>query len=676
MFYINRLFKCFYSVRDKGSVKRKCKNARKYCISLFFISLCTVLHGQDFQDSTQIDSARYAMDTEEGINYTPTYYYYIHSLLPTTPKRMFADTSIFNLYNQDVSLHSRNLYANLGMFGHAHFPMNFTFERLHGFTYKTLPFLSYLRTIENWKMYHPDKIYTHLEWNFISGGEHHFSAAHAQKITDDLNFGLSLETVFAQGRYVQQKVRDVNVGVTFDYLMPSHRYGFNAYYICNYLNLNENGGILHDSLFENGNTSLSLINVRFNDANNTIFQNTFFFRHFLALSGKDTMGMAKKGIGFLVHDIQFNASKNRFTDHQRNSDFYDVFYFHQDSTSDSIKNYLLRNSFMWTNYLPNDTLPNKANYLHIAAGILYDFIQVNGLQDFISVNGGTSVVIRSLKPFINNQLTPFGRVHTQLFSRLDIEASAFFTLNGYNAGDLTLNGKMGLDIAKKENSKHEIAFKLGFYNYSPDYFFSHAMTNNYFWDNELKKQQTLFLGAEWNRKEYSLGLNYYSLHNYTLLDINSLPMQLSDFANVYQFSAYIPFHYKGFGFNTNIYAQYTDNEVVRIPNFAGRQSVYYGFYLFKKALYLQSGFDFMYNTAYYANAYNPALQQFQLQNTREIGNYGYLDFYLRAKINRFVVSAKVTHFWAGLFGKNYYLVPHYPARDFGFAAGVWWRFYD
>jgi hypothetical protein len=200
--------------------------------------------------------------------------------------------------------------------------------------------------------------------------------------------------------------------------------------------------------------------------------------------------------------------------------------------------------------------------------------------------------------------------------------------------------------------------------------------NNFFWKNELKKQQTLFLGVEWNHKQYSLGLNYYTLHNYTLLDANSLPMQLTDFANVYQFTAYIPFHYKGFGFNTNIYVQYTGHAAVRIPKFVGRQSVYYGFFLFKKALYLQSGFDFLYNTAYYANAYNPALQQFQLQNTKEIGNYGYLDFYLRAKINRFVLSAKLTHFWAGLLRKTYYFVPHYPARDFGFAFGISWRFYD
>lgn len=649
------------------------KEIKKYCIALILVLLGVVLHGQNFQDTTNIDSARYAMDSEEGINYTPTYYYYIHSLIPTTPVRLFADTSIFNFHNQDVSLRSRNLYANLGIFGQAQFSINFAFERIHGFTYKTLPYPSYLRTIEHWKMCQPDKTYTCLEWDLINGGENHFSADHAQKITDDLNFGLSLETIFAKGRYVRQRARNVNLGVTFDYLMPSHRYGFNAYYICNFMDLNENGGIVHDSLFEQSPLSNPLgINVRFENASNSIFQNTFFFQHFLALSGSDSLGMAKKGIGFLVHNIQLNTSKNRFTDNRLDSNFYSNFYFNPDTTSDLTKNYLLRNSILWTNYMPNDTMSRKANYLHIAAGILYDFILVKDTfgRDISAYRGNP-------KPFVNNQLTPFGRIHTQLFNFLHIDASLFFTLNGYNTGDLTLNGKVGLDFSNKNDYQHELALNLGLYNYSPDYFFTYLTANNYHWDNnQFKKQQTVSIGAEWVYKEYVLSLNYYSLHNYTLLDTNALPIQLTDFANVYQLAAYIPFHYKGFGFNTNIYVQYTDHKSIRIPVVVGRQSVYYGFFLFKKALYLQSGFDFLYNTAYFAQAYNPALQQFYLQETKEIGNYGYLDFYLRGKINRFILSAKLTHFWAGLFGRNYYLVPHYPARDLGFTVGISWRFYD
>jgi len=649
-------------------------------ISFFVLFWGAALHGQEVQDATSEDSVHVAANSGDGINYTPTYYYSVNSLIPTTSKRFFADTSIFNSYNQDASLRSRNLYANLGIFGQAQFSMNFSFERMHGFTYKTMPYKSYLRTIDHWKMYEPDKTYTHLEWNFISGNEHHFSVAHAQKITDDLSFGLALESILAEGRYLRQRVRDINLGLTFQYLMPSHRYGFEAYYICNFLSLNENGGVADDSFFEkDSSNNPRTISIRLGNASSSTFQNIFLFRQFLALSGKDTTGIVKNRIGFLVHDFQVNTSKNHFFDTHLGAGNDAVFYLRRDTTSDLTKNYLLRNSFMWTNYKPGDTMPNKANYLHIAAGILYDFIQVKdtGVFPNFIANGDTLIrVNRHFIPFVNNQFTPFGRIYLNLFNHLHIEASLFFTLNGYNAGDLTLNGKAGLDLSNKGDHKHELALNLGLYNYSPDYFFTHLVANSYLWENKLNKQQTLLIGAEWNHKQYQIGLNYYTLHNYTLLDTNSLPVQLNGFANVYQFTAYIPFHYKGFGFNTHIYLQYTDNKSIRIPTFVGRQSVYYGFFLFKKALYLQAGADFLYNTAYYANSYNPVLQQFYMQNTKEIGNYGYLDFYLRAKVNRFVISAKLTHVWAGLFGKNYYLVPHYPAQDFGFTAGISWRFYD
>ena len=146
--------------------------------------------------------------------------------------------------------------------------------------------------------------------------------------------------------------------------------------------------------------------------------------------------------------------------------------------------------------------------------------------------------------------------------------------------------------------------------------------------------------------------------------------------NVYQFAAYIPFHIKGFGIHSNIYAQFADNEKVNIPFFVTRQTVYYGFFMFKKALYFQVGVDFLYNTAYYANAYNPVLQQFHLQNEKEIGNYPYLDFFIRIKLNRFQFSVKGTHLLAGALGYNYYLVPHYPAKNRGFALGILWHFYD
>jgi hypothetical protein len=623
------------------------------------------IYGQIETKINPDDSLHNEMNHEDGKNYATTYYYYIHSLYPTTIEKTLIDTHIYNPYNEDISLFSRNLYANLGIFGQANYSMNFSFYRKHGFIYKTLPYNDYIRTMENWRFYIPEEIYANLQYNFISGKENHFSAAYAQQITENFHFGFGLESIIAEGRYIMQKIRNVNIGVTLRYHLPSNRYGFSAYYFLNLIKNQENGGILEDTLFENGNLSPNAINVRFSSnnafASNNLFGNTFFFRHYLALSGKrNEEGRVENKIGYLVHDIEWSSTKNFFDAKRLDSSYFTAFHFNKDTTADLVKYSQIRNSILWSSYMPEDTLPDKKNFIRFAAGIMHAFINVKD----------------TLSRYLDNQLSPTGNLYIKLFNRLHIKANALITLNGYNAGDITIDGEVAMDFLRGEKAKHQLQLNVSLYNYTPDYFFTHLIANNYMWQNVLKKQQTITTGIVWEHKKYSIGLHYYTLNNYTLLDENSMPLQIEQFVNVYQFAAYIPFHIKGFGTNSNIYLQYADNDKIKIPVMAARQTVYYGFSLFKKALFLQFGFDFLYNTAYYANLYNPVLQQFHLQNEKKIGNYGYLDFFLRAKINRFQLQFKLTHLWAGLFGKNYYLVPHYPAKDLGFALGVLWRFYD
>ncbi|MDR1183116.1 MAG: putative porin [Bacteroidales bacterium] len=640
------------------------KETAKFIFILLFMALLYVdAYGQAESETETKDSLQRDISHEDGKNYATTYYYYIHSLYPVSIEKTLIDTLVQNPYNEDISLFSRSLYANLGIFGRANYSMNFSFYRKHGFIYKTLPYNTYLRTIENWRFYLPEEVYANLQYNFVSGKENHFSVAYAQQITEDLYFGLGLESIIAEGRYIMQKIRDVNLGITLRYHLPSNRYGFSMYYLLNLVKNQENGGIEEDSLFENGK-SPSEINVRFssnNSAYNHILENTFFLRHYLALSGKrNEEGRVENKIGYLVHDMEFESNKNLFDALRLDSNYFPVSNFNRDTTSDLVKHRQIRNTILWSSYMPEDTLPDKKNFIRLAAGIMYTFIKVED----------------TLSEYRNHQLAPLANLYVKLFNRLHIKANALITLNGYNAGDITVDGQLALDFLRGEKAKHQIKLDAAFYNYSPDYFFTHLTANNYMWENELKKQQALIAGVIWEHKKYSMGVHYYTLNNYTLLDENCLPAQIEQFVNVYQFAAYVPFYIKGFGINANIYLQYADNERIRIPTVATRQTVYYGFPLFKRALFLQFGLDFLYNTAYYANGYNPVLQQFYLQNDKKTGNYGYLDFFLRAKINRFQLQFKLTHLWAGLFGKNYYFIPHYPAKDMGFALGILWRFYD
>jgi len=715
----------------------------KFIFILLSINLFAIdVYGQTDPEIEQTDSTNNGMSEEGGKNYAPAYSYYIQSLFPTTIEQTLIDTSVYKPYNEDISLFSHNLYANLGIFGQAHYSMNFSFYRKHGFSYKTLPYSSYLRTIENWKFFLPEGVYTNLQYNFSNVKENHFSVSHAQKIYDNLYLDMGLESIIAEGRYLSQKIRTVNFGTSLRYNLPSNRYGLAAYYYLNLIKNQENGGIAADSLFESGTRNASSIEVNFsrNNANTHIFQNTFFLRQYLSLSGKEKqkkrqpseqikqtelselseeeteeqfeensttentdkeMITIKNKLGYIVHDFEFGSSKNFFSATNLNANQFSTFNFSNDATKDSAKFYQVRNTIIWSSFKPEDTMPDRKHFIRFSAGVMYTYNNlkdmyiktentitrltdtiifvdsITSLEDTIFHTRDTTIKIRdTLSAYNDHQFTVLGMVHLKLFNRLQIKAHALVTLNGYNAGDVTIDGKMYLGVSHRRKANHEVLIKMALYNYSPDYFFTRLMINNYQWIKKWEKQQTIVIGISWEYKNYSVGLNYYTLNNYMLLNEDCQPEQVANLANVYQFAAYIPFHFKGFGLNSNIYAQYTDNKRIKIPVFATRQTVYYGFSVFKKALYLQVGIDFLYNTAYYANAYNPVLQQFYLQNEKQVGNYPYLDVFLRAKLNRFQFQVKGTHLYAGLLGYNYYHIPHYPAKDMGFALGIFWNFYD
>jgi len=113
-----------------------------------------------------------------------------------------------------------------------------------------------------------------------------------------------------------------------------------------------------------------------------------------------------------------------------------------------------------------------------------------------------------------------------------------------------------------------------------------------------------------------------------------------------------------------------------VPEFVTRNSFYYSNYLFKgKPLYLQTGFTFKYFTSFYAEAYNPVLSEFVLQNTTEIGNYPIFDFFVNGQIRRTRLFFKVENVGASFTGRNYYSAPSYPYRDLTVRFGLVWNFF-
>ena len=59
---------------------------------------------------------------------------------------------------------------------------------------------------------------------------------------------------------------------------------------------------------------------------------------------------------------------------------------------------------------------------------------------------------------------------------------------------------------------------------------------------------------------------------------------------------------------------------------------------------MQTGITFKYFTLFNANAYNPLISEFVLQNETEIGNFPILDFFMNVQIQRTRLFLKVERF--------------------------------
>jgi hypothetical protein len=173
----------------------------------------------------------------------------------------------------------------------------------------------------------------------------------------------------------------------------------------------------------------------------------------------------------------------------------------------------------------------------------------------------------------------------------------------------------------------------------------------------------------------TIGANYSLIGNYIYNNEQALPAQAG--SELLILSAYLnkDFGRKHWLIRTQFLGQRASNErYIHLPAFAGLLSVNYQL-LVSKVLHTQFGIDTRYNTAFYADAYDPATARFYLQNKQQIGNYPYVDLHANLKLKRtrffFLLMNPTSSFF-----DNYYVAPDYPYYKRTFRFGLSWSFYD
>jgi hypothetical protein len=213
---------------------------------------------------------------------------------------------------------------------------------------------------------------------------------------------------------------------------------------------------------------------------------------------------------------------------------------------------------------------------------------------------------------------------------------------------------------------------------------------NYNWGNNFENVNTQFLKAELNSKKYGdLEASITQIQNYTYFGFRDNPDTTSAADSLvapFQYSGdvrYIKFKYKktlSYGkfslANTVMYQMVTNgDDVFRVPDLVTRQSLFYSDKWFKKALFLQMGFHFKYFTGFNANAYDPVLAEFVVQDFETLDDFYTVDFFFNMKVRQARIYFKYENVTTLFENNTSFSAPFYPYRDAVIRFGLVWNFF-
>lgn len=214
---------------------------------------------------------------------------------------------------------------------------------------------------------------------------------------------------------------------------------------------------------------------------------------------------------------------------------------------------------------------------------------------------------------------------------------------------------------------------------SPNFnFLLHQSTyNEYNWFNDFDNVRTQDLGFQLNSKWVNASVNLTNIENYAYFGQDSLPAQATENVTYLKAKVSREFKYKKFALDNTIMYQNVSSgsSVFRVPELVTRNTLYYSDYWFKgKPIYVQIGATFNYFTSYKADAYNPLLAEFQIQNDTDIG-FPTLDVFFNAQVKRTRIYFRFDNISSMFLQKNYFSAPNYPYRDSVLRFGLVWNWF-
>lgn len=483
--------------------------------------------------------------------------------------------------------------------------------------------------------------------------------------SDRLNFSVAHKGVRALGKYQNMLTSTGIFRTTLNYQTLNRKYQLKAHFVTHQLMNQENGGL--DSLAvqqylakEEEFEDRSLLEVNFENAQSTLFGKRFYLDHLYHLAEPRADNTSALAFG---HIFNFNYKKFDF---QQTNAVNDIFGESFDSAN--IRD-IVRLEEMY----------NEA-YVNFSNDILGEIKAKGAVTTY---NYGYNTVYYTTEGRIDNRLVganyAVGGEYQNKFGGFELQGDAMLNLGG----DFTatyFNALAGYSF----NEENEIEFGFNQNSRSPDYNFLLYQSNylNYNWQNEFDNINTQNLYFKLNSSRlFNVDSEITQVQNFTYFGLNE-----DNFVKPYQYGSQVRyFKVKAgrnlelgkFGLdNTVMYQNVLDGaSVLKLPELVTRNTAYYQDHWFQRALFLQTGLTFRYFSGFEANAYDPVLAEFYVQDGTEIGNYPVVDFFFNGKIDQARIFFKLEHVNSLLTGNNNFAAPGHPYTDFMVRFGLVWNFF-
>ena len=495
-------------------------------------------------------------------------------------------------------------------------------------------------------------------------------AVYSVNTSRQFNFTISRKGLRSLGNYQNFITSGSNFKLASNYWSKNKKYYLRAHYANQKLFGEQNGGIADSDIdnFENGVSQYidrGVFDPNFENAHNELLGKRFYLDQVYKFHENDSINKNKFEIynSILQEEKQYKFQQSSIDD-----------FFGEGYSNQEINDKIFLNRFK-----ADLGLNFKSDRMgRISAGLsLIDdkySLQNFEIEDYVDNN-------QSIKSTTVYFLADYSKKIKQ--------AKFSFSSNNYIFGDSKSNS-LKTNIRFDIKNQNSVNLELSVLNSTPDYNHRLYSSNyiNYNWNNEFQniKSKAISLNVILN-KFINLDIDYINIENHiqfeqiettTINEFGSIikPIQYSGIIDLLKIKFNRSISLGKFSFDSSLMFQKSiSNDIINVPKIVTRNTIYFSSDLFKKALFLQTGFGVKYFSKYYMNGYDPLLSELYIQREKEIGDFPLIDFFINAKIQQTRLYFKFEHLNSSLTGYNFYSAPNYPFRDFTFRFGLVWNFF-